>query len=221
MISLTVTPAMCAYVLSRENAGHSKARWAMWVEKQFDRFKNAYSRSLTAVLDHSLLVDPAADRPAGGQRVPAQLLPATFFPEQDTGILIGQIIADQSISFPAMEKKLAQLQEIVQKDPAVQSVAGFTGGRALNTANVFVELKPLAQRHATATEVVNRLRPKLNAVSGRAALHAGAAGSADRRTAVGRRVPVHADERRFRRAVRLDAQAGRPRSARSAARCST
>jgi multidrug efflux pump len=65
-----------------------------------------------------------------------------------------------------MEKKLAQLQEIVQKDPAVQSVAGFTGGRALNTANVFVELKPLAQRHATATEVVNRLRPKLNAVSG-------------------------------------------------------
>ena len=73
-----------------------------------------------------------------------RLLPATFFPEQDTGILIGQIIADQSISFPAMEKKLAQLQAIVQQDPAVASVAGFTGGRALNTANVFIELKPLA-----------------------------------------------------------------------------
>ena len=95
-----------------------------------------------------------------------RLLSATFFPEQDTGILIGQIIADQSISFTAMEKKLAQLQAIVQKDPAVASVAGFTGGRALNTANVFIELKPLAQRHLSATEVVNRLRPKLNAVSG-------------------------------------------------------
>ena len=95
-----------------------------------------------------------------------RLLPATFFPEQDTGILIGQIIADQSISFTAMEKKLAQLQAIVQKDPAVASVAGFTGGRALNTANVFIELKPLAQRQLSATEVVNRLRPKLNAVSG-------------------------------------------------------
>ena len=166
VISLTVTPAMCAYVLSREHAGHSRARWAMWVEAQFDRFKNAYSRSLTAVLDHALLVILLLIGLLVANVFLLKLLPGTFFPEQDTGILIGQIIADQSISFPAMEKKLAQLQEIVQKDPAVLSVAGFTGGRALNTANVFIELKPLAQRHATATEVVNRLRPKLNAVSG-------------------------------------------------------
>ena len=166
VISLTVTPAMCAYVLSRNNAGHSRARWAIWIERQFDRFKNAYSRSLTAALDHALLVILLLIGLLVANVFLLKLLPGTFFPEQDTGILIGQIIADQSISFPAMEKKLAQLQEIVQKDPAVQSVAGFTGGRALNTANVFVELKPLAQRHATATEVVNRLRPKLNAVSG-------------------------------------------------------
>ncbi|CAE6730608.1 efflux RND transporter permease subunit [Paraburkholderia haematera] len=166
VISLTVTPAMCAYVLSRDNAGHSKARWAMWVEKQFDRFKNAYARSLTAVLDHALLVILLLIGLLVANVFLFKLVPATFFPEQDTGILIGQIIADQSISFTAMQKKLTQLQEIVQKDPAVASVAGFTGGRALNTANVFVELKPLAERHATATEVVNRLRPKLNAVSG-------------------------------------------------------
>jgi len=166
LISLTVTPAMCAYVLSRNNAGHSQARWARWVEAQFDRFKNAYARSLTAVLDHALLVILLLLGLLVANVFLFRLVPATFFPEQDTGILIGQIIADQSISFPAMEKKLAQLQSIVQKDPAVASVAGFTGGRALNTANVFIELKPLAERHATATEVVNRLRPKLNAVSG-------------------------------------------------------
>jgi multidrug efflux pump len=166
VISLTVTPAMCAYVLSRENAGHSEQRWARWVEKMFDSFRNGYSRSLTTVLDHSLLVILLLFGLLVANVFLARLLPATFFPEQDTGILIGQIIADQSISFPAMEKKLAQLQQIVQKDPAVQSVAGFTGGRALNTANIFVELKPLAQRHASATEIVNRLRPKLNAVSG-------------------------------------------------------
>ncbi|MCC8393555.1 efflux RND transporter permease subunit [Paraburkholderia sp. MMS20-SJTR3] len=166
VISLTVTPAMCAYLLSRNDAGHSKARWARWVEHQFDRFKNMYARSLTAVLDHSLAVIVLLFALLVGNVFLLKLVPATFFPEQDTGILIGQIIADQSISFPAMQKKLAQLQAIVQRDPAVQSVAGFTGGRALNTASVFIELKPLDERHATATEVVNRLRPKLDEVSG-------------------------------------------------------
>ncbi|MBC8721203.1 MULTISPECIES: efflux RND transporter permease subunit [Paraburkholderia] len=166
VISLTVTPAMCAYVLSRDNAGHSKARWARWIERQFDRFKHVYARTLMAVLDHSLLVILLLFALLVGNVFMLKLVPATFFPEQDTGIVIGQIIADQSISFTAMQKKLAQLQSIVQRDPAVQSVAGFTGGRALNTANVFIELKPLSQRHATATQVVNRLRPKLDEVSG-------------------------------------------------------
>ncbi|WP_144113207.1 efflux RND transporter permease subunit [Paraburkholderia sp. BCC1886] len=166
LISLTVTPAMCAYVLSRDNASQSKARWAQWVERQFERFKEGYSNTLTAVLDHSLLVILLLIGLLVGNVFLLKALPATFFPEQDTGILMGQIIADQSISFPSMQKKLEQLQEIVQKDPAVQSVAGFTGGRALNTANVFIELKPLAQRHVTATQVVDRLRPKLDQVAG-------------------------------------------------------
>ncbi|WP_118182669.1 efflux RND transporter permease subunit [Paraburkholderia phosphatilytica] len=166
VVSLTVTPAMCAYVLSRESAGPSRWRWARWVERQFDRFKDGYSRSLTAVLDHSLLVILVLLALMIANVFLFKLVPSTFFPEQDNGMLIGQIIADQSISFPAMKKKLEQLQSIVQTDPAVATVAGFTGGRALNTAQVFISLKPLAQRHATATDVVNRLRPKLERVSG-------------------------------------------------------
>ncbi|WP_206956573.1 efflux RND transporter permease subunit [Trinickia acidisoli] len=166
VISLTVTPTMCAYVLTRQSVEHSKSRWAMWIESQFDRFKNMYSRTLHAVLDHALLIGLLLIGLLAANVFLFRLLPATFFPEQDTGILIGQIIADQSISFPAMKQKLAQLQGIVQQDPAVAAVAGFTGGRALNTANVFIELKPLSERHLSATEVVNRLRPKLNAVSG-------------------------------------------------------
>ena len=165
VISLTVTPTMAAYVLNRKTL-HSKARWALWYERQFERFKNAYSRSLTTVLDHALLVGLTLIGLIVLNVLLIKLVPSTFFPEQDNGILMGQIIADQSISFQAMEKKLAQLQAIVQKDPAVASVAGFTGGRALNTANVFIELKPLAERKLSAAQVVDRLRPKLNAVSG-------------------------------------------------------
>ncbi len=165
LVSLTVTPTMCAYLLKRESL-HSKARWAMWAERQFDRFRDMYSRSLTRVLDHALLVGI-------GLVVLILLIPVlmmfvsfTLFPEQDNGLLMGQIIADQSISFQSMQKKLQQLQQIVQTDPAVASVIGFTGTRALNTANVYVSLKPLGQRKLSADQVVQRLRPKLSQVSG-------------------------------------------------------
>jgi multidrug efflux pump len=166
MISLTVTPTMCAYLLGSAGNLHSKARWAVWAEAQFERFKAGYSRSLSSVLDHALLVGLMLIALIVLNFFLLRLLSSTFFPEQDNGLLIGQIIADQSISFQAMEKKLEQLQEIVQTDPAVSSVIGFTGGRALNTANVYVGLKPLAQRHVSADQVVQRLRPKLNRVSG-------------------------------------------------------
>ncbi|GLQ51178.1 efflux RND transporter permease subunit [Dyella flava] len=166
LISLTVTPTMAAYLLRPGAAMHSKARWALWYERQFERFKQAYSRSLSAVLNNALMIGLMLIGLIVLNVFLIKLVPSTFFPEQDNGILIGQIIADQSISFQAMEQKLAQLQSIVQKDPAVASVAGFTGGRALNTANVFVELKPLNERKLSAAQVVDRLRPKLNAVSG-------------------------------------------------------
>ncbi|MCX5544054.1 efflux RND transporter permease subunit [Paraburkholderia sp. CNPSo 3076] len=166
VISLTVTPTMCAYVLKRETLHRKPSRAAVWLDAQFERFKQFYSRTLDVALNHARLTIFILFALLVGNVFLARLLSGTFFPEQDTGILIGQIIADQSISFTAMEKKLAQLQAIVKADPAVQSVAGFTGGRALNSATVFVELKPLNERRLTATEVVNRLRPKLNAVSG-------------------------------------------------------
>ncbi|TDG06677.1 nodulation protein [Paraburkholderia guartelaensis] len=166
VISLTVTPTMCAYVLKREALHRKPSRAAVWIDAQFERFKQFYSRTLDVALNHARLTIFILFALLVGNVFLARLLSGTFFPEQDTGILIGQIIADQSISFTAMEKKLAQLQAIVKADPAVQSVAGFTGGRALNTATVFVELKPISERRLSATEVVNRLRPKLNAVSG-------------------------------------------------------
>ena len=165
LISLTITPTLAAAVLRRKQDSQP-GRVARWAERQFDRFKSGYARSLAAVLDHALAVGLTLIALLVLNVFLFKLMPSTFFPEQDNGILIGQIIADQSISFQAMKKKLAQLQAIVQKDPAVASVAGFTGGRSLNSAFVFIELKPLAQRHLSAAQVVKRLRPKLNRVAG-------------------------------------------------------
>jgi multidrug efflux pump len=170
VVSLTITPCMCAWML-KDRSGHpARARWAVWMERQFDRFRNGYARGLHAVLDHTLLVGLVLIGLIVGNVFLFRMLPSTFFPEQDTGIVIGQIIADQAISFPAMSQKLAQLQGIVQKDPAVASVFGFAGsgsaGRAGNTATVFIALKPLAERGASAEQIVQRLRPRLNSISG-------------------------------------------------------
>ena len=89
-----------------------------------------------------------------------------LFPVQDTGLIIGAIQADQSISFQAMKEKFTQLQDIVQEDPAVESVVGFTGGRSTNSGFLYSSLKPFAERKVTADEVVTRLRPKLAQVAG-------------------------------------------------------
>jgi multidrug efflux pump len=171
VISLTVTPCMCAHLLKNRTGPQSRAGWAIWAERQFDRFKDAYARGLWMVLDRTLLVGLVLTGLIVGNFFLAGLLSSTLFPEQDTGIIIGQIVADQSISFPAMSQKLSELQAIVKKDSAVASVygsvgSGSGGGNASNTANVYIELKPLSERDATAAQIVQRLRPKLNGVSG-------------------------------------------------------
>lgn len=195
LVSLTVTPCMCAYLLNRQTLERPPGWLRRKLEAGFERLKQGYSRSLHAVLDHALLTGVLLLALVVGNVALLRYLPGTFFPEQDTGILVGQIIADQSISFPAMEQKLTQLQRIVQSDPAVQAVAGFTGGRALNTANVFVQLKPLSERGLSASQVVDRLRPPAQCGLGRAAFSAGPARPAHRRAAVSGPIPVHADLR--------------------------
>jgi multidrug efflux pump len=100
------------------------------------------------------------------------VIPKGFFPQEDTGIIVGGIVADQSISFQLMKEKLAQLMTIVQADPAVESVAGYTGagsgggGSQTNTGSVYVLLKPLSVRKVSSDQVIARMRGKLAQVPG-------------------------------------------------------
>ena len=94
------------------------------------------------------------------------VIPKGFFPQQDTGRMIGGIQADQSISFQLMEKKLTRFVDIIGKDPAVDQIVAFTGGGQTNSGFVFAVLKPLSVRKVSVQQVIGRLRGKLNQVAG-------------------------------------------------------
>ena len=165
-ISLTTTPMMCALFLRPKERDTRPRRRSL-----FDRALSLYERTLTWALGHSLLVILILLIAVVLNVVLFVIVPKGFFPEQDTGRMIGQIQADQSISFQAMQQKLTQLMDIVQHDPAVQDVVGFTGagggggGGSTNSGQVFVSLKPLSQRPGI-DQVITGLRRKLAVVAG-------------------------------------------------------
>jgi multidrug efflux pump len=165
-ISLTATPMMCSR-MDRSGKGHGRLYVA--TEKGFNRILSLYRDSLAWVLDHSLLVLIIALATLGLNVFLFVIVPKDFFPQQDVGRLNGTIIADQDTSFRAMQQKIHQLAAIVQQDRAVSTVLAFTGGgggTTTNTGRVFISLKPIGERHATADQIVNRLRPKLAVVPG-------------------------------------------------------
>ncbi|MCA6924787.1 multidrug efflux RND transporter permease subunit MdtC [Pectobacterium versatile] len=159
LISLTLTPMLCARLL-RAVPKRSQPR-----TRGFNRvllaMQQGYGRSLKWVLNHArwvllLLLGTIA------LNVWLYIsIPKTFFPEQDTGRLMGFIQADQSISFQAMTVKLQNFMTIVSSDPAVDNVNGFTGGSRTNSGSMFISLKPLSERDVSAQQVISRLRVKL------------------------------------------------------------
>ncbi|MEI7219172.1 multidrug efflux RND transporter permease subunit MdtC, partial [Pectobacterium carotovorum] len=159
LISLTLTPMLCARLL-RAVPKRSQPRI-----RGFNRvllaMQQGYGRSLKWVLNHArwvllLLLGTIA------LNVWLYIsIPKTFFPEQDTGRLMGFIQADQSISFQAMTVKLQNFMTIVSSDPAVDNVNGFTGGSRTNSGSMFISLKPLSERDVSAQQVISRLRVKL------------------------------------------------------------
>jgi multidrug efflux pump len=165
-ISLTTTPMMCALFLRTRTRQEAEGRPTI-----LDRVRNGYGHTLIWALRHSPLVMGIFIATICLNVALYIVVPKGFFPQQDTGRMVGSLQADQSISFQLMSTKLEQMMSIVRADPAVDQVVGFTGvgsggGYAqINTGNVFVSLKPVSER-VSVDEVIARLRPKLAQVPG-------------------------------------------------------
>ncbi len=159
-VSLTTTPMMCARLL-RPVHERKPGRLFLASERAFAWLLLHYETSLGWALRHSRLMILILVATVGLNIFLYAKVQKGFFPQQDTGRVIGSIQADQGISFQAMRQKLADFIEIVRADPAVESVVGFTGGGQRNSGFMFVSLKPLKERKISADQVIARLRPRL------------------------------------------------------------
>jgi multidrug efflux pump len=166
VISLTTTPMLCAWLLKREKLERPPGRIARWAERGFARVLRVYEHALDWALDSKLLVMVILAFVVGLNVYLFSAAPKGFFPQQDTGQLNGGIRADQSISFQAMQQKLRQLVDIIRRDPAVDTVVGFTGGARAGGGFLFANLKPASQRSVGGQQVIARLRPQLAHVTG-------------------------------------------------------
>ncbi|MEQ5184018.1 multidrug efflux RND transporter permease subunit MdtC [Providencia alcalifaciens] len=158
IISLTLTPMMCAHLLKKRGAANTKQRG---FGRALIRLQESYGVTLNWVLSHRRSVLAVLIAAIGLNVYLYISIPKAFFPEQDTGRLLGFVRADQSISFQSMKQKMTSFMQQVKADPAVDSVTGFTGGSRVNSGSMFISLKPLDERKESANSVINRLRMKL------------------------------------------------------------
>lgn len=164
LVSLSVTPMMCSQLLQgRSTVSSSNKREVYWVE----RLLHYYRISLEWVLEHTILMLCILGLTLLLNIVLFMVVPKGFFPQQDTGQIVGIMQTDQDLSFQGGYKKLQQFVNMIRQDPAVAYVAAFMGGN-FNTSpgSIYITLKPLSERDASADAILNRLRPQLDAVTG-------------------------------------------------------
>ena len=161
-ISLTTTPMMCAYILKDERT-KKHGRIYLASERVFSWVLSLYRHSLKWVLANPTITLVVLFLTVALNVVMVVRMPKGFFPQQDTGAIVGGVQGPQDSSFPAMNNSIQQIGNVIKSDPAVANVIVFTGGNgATNTGFVYIALKPLAERKIGAAEIINRLRPKLN-----------------------------------------------------------
>ncbi|MCD1609688.1 MdtB/MuxB family multidrug efflux RND transporter permease subunit [Stutzerimonas kunmingensis] len=163
VVSLTLTPMMCAKLLKPQTAAEAKPDWV-------ERLIGGYSRWLTWVLRHQTLTLLVAVATLGLTVVLYLAVPKGFFPVQDTGVIQGISEAPQSISFRAMSERQQALARVILADPAVDSLSSYIGvdgdNVTLNSGRLLINLKPHGARDLTASQVIDRLRPELAKVPG-------------------------------------------------------
>ena len=161
LVSLSTTPMMCAVMLKPRKPRANRRRLGRWLRLPGTLAARGYHRTLAWALRHQPLVLLALVGVIAFNVHLYSTIAKGFFPQQDTGRIVGFIRADQATSFQAMQQRLDRFLEIVRADPAVESITGFTGGGTRNSAQMFMALKPLAERQVSADRVVARLRARL------------------------------------------------------------
>jgi len=164
--SLTLTPMMCATLL-KPHAEERHGKMYQVSERAFNWILARYQGSLRVVLRYQRVTFAVAVLTMIATVYLYVRIPKGFFPQQDTGSITGQLLADQDTSFQAMSQREAQFVDIIMKDPAVDSVQAYVGGgRTLNTAQIFINLKDLDIRRISADAVIGRLRKSLAPLPG-------------------------------------------------------
>src|SRR5262249_21569929 len=166
LVSLTVTPMLCAKFLRRGETEKHGFFYRL-SESGFSLMLKMYRGSLAWGLRHRRFTLAVTVATAALSVWMYIVVPKGFFPQQDTGRLGGGLQGAQDISFTAMKDKMQQFVAIVKQDPAVDNAVVFSGGEgSSNTGRMFITLKPLRERKATADQIINRLRPKLAVIPG-------------------------------------------------------
>lgn len=169
VVSLTLTPMMCArYLKHKPESEHGWLYRA--TEKGFDAILWLYARTLDIVLRHQTATMVVSVLTLVATIYLYTIVPKGFFPVQDTGVILGISESDQDVSFPLMASRQLELNRIILEDPAVESLTSFIGidgtNTTLNSGRIQINLKPKEERDASVTEVIRRLQPKLDEVTG-------------------------------------------------------
>jgi len=169
IVSLTLTPMMCAKLLKHQPSSQQSALFRA-SEYAFESVIWVYGKTLTWVLRHQTMTQFVSVITLIATVQLYLIVPKGFFPVQDTGVILGISEASQDISFEAMAERQQELNRAILEDPAVDSLSSFIGvdgtNTTMNSGRIQINLKPLEERHLSASDVITRLQPHLEKITG-------------------------------------------------------